>query len=132
MATATASCVGAARAHHSPALLYRVDQTISIEGVVTEYRFINPHVRLFLDVARADGATDSWLAEGGTRAVLLRRGWDGSEITPGEVVRIIGNPSRDGTPLVHWISIVLPSGKELASEDLDPAELERRRQRVAP
>jgi Family of unknown function (DUF6152) len=116
-----------ASAHHSPAALYDLSKVITIEGVVTEYRFINPHIRFYLDVAGADGTTQSWLAEGGTRAVLLRRGWSGAEVKAGEVIRIVGNPARDGSPLIHCLSIVLPNGQRLASEDLDPAVLDSRR-----
>ena len=117
----------AALAHHSPAALYDLAKTISIEGVVTDYRLINPHVRMYIDVTDASGAKQSWLAEGGTAAVLRRRGWDGDEVKPGDVVRIVGNPSRDGSPLIHWRMIELPSGKQLASEDIDPAQVEQRR-----
>src|SRR5262247_2680214 len=90
----------AALGHHSPAALYDLAKTISIEGVVTDYRLINPHVRMYIDVTDASGATRSWLAEGGTAAVLRRRGWDGGEVKPGDVVRIVGNPSRDGSALI--------------------------------
>jgi hypothetical protein len=114
----------AALGHHSPALLYDLAKTISIEGAVTDYRFINPHVRMYIDVTDAAGKTQSWLAEGGTGAILRRRGWDGSEVKPGDVVRIVGNPSRDGSALIHWLVIELPNGKKLASEDIDPAHVE--------
>ena len=121
-----ALAAGPATAHHSPAALYDLGKTIEIEGVVTEYRFINPHIRFYVDVRGRDG-TQSWLAEGGTRAVLARRGWNGTEVKAGDVIRIVGNPARDGSPLIHCLSIVLPDGRQLAGEDLDPAALDARR-----
>lgn len=117
---------GPATAHHSPAALYDLGKTIAIEGVVTEYRFINPHIRFYIDVHASHG-TQNWLAEGGTRAVLARRGWNGTEVKAGDRIRIVGNPARDGSPLIHCLSIVLPDGRRLASEDLDPAALDARR-----
>ena len=118
-------------AHHSAASLYLVDRQITVEGKVTEYRPINPHIRVYFDVTSASGEVQHWLAEGGTRNVLLRRGWTGSELKPGDVVTIVGNPSRDGSFLMHCLKLRLPDGKELFCEDQDFESLDQRRRRAA-
>ena len=118
-------------AHHSPAVLYQVDQQITVEGIVTRFTLGNPHARIYLLVTDADGEESQWMAEGGTRIVLLRNGWTGDEVHPGDAVKIIGNPSRDGSKIVHMETLVLPDGTELWGEDVPEAsvleELRRRR-----
>ena len=42
-------------AHHNPAAHYIVDERIEIEGVVTEFRGVNPHSRIYFDVTNDQG-----------------------------------------------------------------------------
>ncbi len=120
----------ASHAHHSAAVLYHLDQQVTIEGTVTRFTLGNPHARIFMTVKAVDGSAAEWMAEGGSRTVLLRNGWTGEEVKPGDAIKIIGNPSRDGTNVIHWQRLVLPDGKELWGEDIpDDASLEELRQR---
>jgi hypothetical protein len=120
----------AARAHHSAAVLYHLDQQITVEGTVSRFTLGNPHARIFLMVKGADGTSVEWMAEGGSRTVLLRNGWTGEEVKPGDAIKIIGNPSRDGSNVVHWQRLVLPTGQELWGEDIpEDSALEELRKR---
>lgn len=112
-------------AHHSPAVFYHMDQHVTMSGKVTEFRMGNPHVRVYFDVTNANGAAEQWMAEGGSRTVLLRHGWKGDEVQPGDVVTVFGNPSREGKNIVHMINITLASGEEKFAEDLNPDNTER-------
>jgi hypothetical protein len=105
-------------AHHSAAVLYHLDRQVTVEGVVTRFTLGNPHARIYMMVKDADGAQAEWMAEGGSRTVLTRNGWTGDEVKPGDAIKIIGNPSRDGSNLVHWQKLVLPDGTELWGEDI--------------
>ncbi|HUL83863.1 MAG TPA: DUF6152 family protein [Gammaproteobacteria bacterium] len=119
-----------AQAHHSAAAYYFVDKEITVEGVVTKYTLGNPHARIYMTVKAPNGEEQKWMAEGGSRTVLLRNGWDGDELKAGDHVKIIGNPSRDGSFVVHFVRVVLPSGKELWGEDVPPPnEIEELRHR---
>ncbi|MBN1241065.1 MAG: hypothetical protein JXB36_21380 [Gammaproteobacteria bacterium] len=115
-------------AHHSPAMLYDLSREISVSGVVTEYQLGNPHMRIYLDVDN-DGTTEKWLAEGGSRTQLLRAGWTGDEVVPGDKVTVRGHPSRDGSKLVHMEYLTLPDGTERFTEDLRTDEFDDRRRR---
>jgi len=117
-----------AAAHHSPALLYDLSKEISLEGVVTEYDLGNPHLRIYFDVDN-NGTLEKWMAEGGSRTVLVRKGWDGSEVAPGDKISVRGNPTRDGSKVVHLEFLTLADGTELYAEDLDASALEQRRRR---
>ncbi len=118
-----------AHAHHSPAVLYQLDQQVTIEGRVTEFRMGNPHARIYLEVTAEDGTVESWMTEGGSRTVLLRTGWDGTEVKSGDYVKIVGHPSRDGSKIMHWQWIHLSDGRQLFGEDLNPDRLEELRRR---
>ncbi len=120
-------------AHHSPAMLYDLSREITVQGVVTEYQLGNPHLRIYFDVDNK-GTAEKWLAEGGSRTVLLRKGWTGKEVAPGDKITIRGHPARDGSKLVHLEYLILADGKELYAEDLNPNALDerRRQQREQP
>ena len=119
-----------AAAHHSAAVFYQLDKTITVEGIVKSYNLGNPHARIYLTVKGADGKEQEWLAEGGSRTVLLRNGWKGDEVKPGDTVKLVGNPSRDGSNVLHWQKLILADGKELWGEDIpEPGKLEALRHR---
>jgi hypothetical protein len=130
-ALAAAAFVPLAQAHHSAAVFYFVDKQVTVEGVVKSYTLGNPHARIYMTVKGPNGEDQSWMAEGGSRTVLLRNGWTGDEVKPGDHIKIIGNPSRDGSFVVHWQKLVLPDGKELWGEDTPTdSELEQLRHRT--
>jgi hypothetical protein len=88
---------GRAYSHHSFAVFFQTDKTISVTGVVTEFRFSNPHGLIRLDVATAKGGTESWSAETNSPSILSRRGWTKESIKPGEKVTLEGWPARNGS-----------------------------------
>jgi hypothetical protein len=114
-----------AHSHHNSASHYDLEKISHAEGVVTEYRMMNPHARIYFDVTSDSGEVEKWMAEGDAAAVLLRRGWTGEEIQPGDYIKITGNPSRDGSPIIEWRSIILPDGSEILGGNAVPIERER-------
>jgi len=131
LAAAVLALAVPAGAHHSAAVLYHMDRQVTVEGVVTRFTLGNPHARIYMMVENAAGEKAEWMAEGGSRTVLTRNGWTGDEVGPGDAIKIIGNPSRDGSNVVHWQKLVLADGTELWGEDIPEEsvleELRRRR-----
>jgi hypothetical protein len=117
-----------AAAHHSAAMLYDLSKQVTMQGVVTELQLGNPHLRIYFDVDN-QGKTEKWMAEGGSRTVLLRKGWTGMEVKPGDKVGFRGNPSRDGSNVMHLEYLILPDGTEKYAEDIDPNAGENLRRR---
>lgn len=118
--------------HHAAAVLFQMDKEVTVEGIVTKFSMGNPHARIYMDVENEEGVLEPWMAEGGSRTVLLRIGWTGDEVKPGDVVKIVGNPSRDGSNIFHWKTLILPDGSQKYGEDRDPRlieDLRRRRRR---
>jgi hypothetical protein len=101
-------------AHHSSAI-YDVERAVTIEGVVTEYEWANPHVYLYVDTGRDGGQTGVWEVEASAPSIMVLRGWSPETFSPGDRVTVEGyaakNPDRrmalgvfaetgDGTRLV--------------------------------
>lgn len=112
-------------AHHNAASHYVLDQKITVKGVVTEFRLINPHVRIYFDVKTDDGEVQKWLGEGNASSVLRRRGWADDHLKPGDIITISGSPARDGGHKIDWESIVLEDGTELRGGNTKAGELEQ-------
>ena len=81
-----------AMAHHNPAAHYIVDERIELDGVVTEFRPVNPHSRIYFEVTNEQGETESWMAEGDSIINLRRSGWTNDQFKPGDRVHILGRP----------------------------------------
>ena len=119
-----------AHSHHNSASHYDLSKITQVEGVVTDYMLINPHARIHFNVTDDEGNVERWMAEGDAASVLLRRGWTGEEVKPGDFIKITGNPSRDGSLLIEWRSIILPDGSEILGGNGVPVERARHRQKL--
>jgi len=99
--------------HHNFAAHYDIDQKVEISGVVTEFRFVNPHARVYVDVTNADGETETWMAEGDASVALRRSGWVPDQLKPGDRVEIVGSRSRSGANMLGWDTIMLADGTSI-------------------
>jgi len=105
-----------AAAHHSPAVF---DQTrvIELEGVVTEFKWSNPHSWIHLDVRNADGVVENWSIEMNPPTYLVRGGWRSNTIKAGDVVTVTANPLRTNEKAGKYVAIKLPDGRVLSEQD---------------
>lgn len=99
-----------ASAHHSFAAEFLGDQTLTIEGTVSEVWFKNPHVRYYIEIETDDGETETWDVRTSSPTILVRRGWNRDTISPGDRVTVEGYIGRDGRKLLSLIRIELPDG----------------------
>jgi hypothetical protein len=111
MAVALASLLGGrAYAHHSFAATYFVDQSIKIEGTVTQFLYRNPHSFLKVDGPDDKGEMQSWSIEWGGGAQLTQSNVTRDTLKPGDHVIVTGNPGRDTAEhRIRMHSIVRPS-----------------------
>ncbi len=84
-----------AYSHHSNSA-YQVREVISLTGTVQEWRWVNPHTWLFLEVEDEDGERREWALEGRAPGILARAGWHPDVFQPGETVMVYGSPAKDG------------------------------------
>lgn len=94
-ACATVALVGTASAHHSFAM-FDPAKVVTLQGKVKEFRWVNPHVSLFVDVAAPAGETGVWSVELTSPGNLTRLGWSRQSLKPGDRVAVEVNPLRDG------------------------------------
>lgn len=100
------------RAHHSGEM-FEPEKTVTLQGVVKEFRYINPHSWLIVDVAKDDGTTETWGFEAEGPSVLMRRGVFKSDLQPGDKITVTARPMRDGRPAGIWSEIVKEDGTVL-------------------
>ena len=81
-------------AHHSSSPHFDQNKTLTINGVVTKFRFVNPHAWVYLDVVDQDGNTAEWNCELGAASVLSRAGWSEGLLKPGTEMTIEGIAAR--------------------------------------
>lgn len=105
-----------ALAHHSFAVHFVSDRVITIKGVVTAFRFTNPHGIVTFNVTKDDGSVEEWRAETNSPNALRRRGWTKDSIKVGEEVEILGFPTRDGSPYVRISKLTFADGRELTGQ----------------
>jgi Family of unknown function (DUF6152) len=53
----------AASAHHATAAQYDVSTTVLLKGVITRAEWVNPHMRVYIDVKNESGNSDVWTVE---------------------------------------------------------------------
>ena len=99
--------------HHSFAVEFTAEETATIEGVVAEVWFNNPHVRYYIDVTNSDGEIERWDTRGSSPSLLVRRGWTKSTISVGDTVTIKGHVGREDKRLLSIIGIELADGTKL-------------------
>lgn len=89
---------GSVRAHHGSDASYNMTTPTELTGVITEFVWANPHVRLFVDVTDAQGQVGSWGIElRPAPAGLSRAGWTRHTVQPGDTITITVFPSKFGT-----------------------------------
>jgi hypothetical protein len=82
-----------AQAHHSIAAVYDGTRQQRLEGVVSEFLFINPHPFVVVTVGDA-GAEESWRLEMDNRFELQGIGMTSETLKPGDRVVVTGSLGR--------------------------------------
>lgn len=88
-------------AHHS-GTMFDDKKEVTIEGVVKEFQYTNPHSWLLVDVTNPDGTVTTWGFEAEGPTTLMQRKVRRSDFAPGTKVRITGHPMKDGRPAAAW------------------------------
>ena len=89
--------VSPVRAHHAFAAEYDAKKQVRLEGVVTQMEWINPHAWIHIDVTGPDGKVTSWMVEGGSPNILLRRGFNKGSLEKGQKISVDGFQAKDGS-----------------------------------
>ena len=104
-----------ASGHHSIAVEYDMHTQATIEGVVSEVWFKNPHVRFYVAVTDEEGEEVIWNAHGHNPVTLVRTGWLPDVIRSGDRIAITGDVTRDRSPKLFIRTVELANGRVLIS-----------------
>ena len=97
-------------AHHS-GTMFEKEKTITVEGVVKQFQYTNPHSWLLVDVTNKNGSVTTWGFEAEGPSTLQRAGIRPSDFAVGTKLKITGHPMKDGTPAAVWVDAVRADGK---------------------
>jgi hypothetical protein len=118
-----------ASAHHSRAI-YDLNRNVTLDGVVTEFEWANPHVYLYVEAPNESGETVVWTIENGSTTAMGRRGWSPDTFAPGDRVVVEASPGKDASRNIAVITTVTKAGVSYIgrtglaaeySESLNPA-----------
>ena len=80
-------CLGVpAVAHHGFDTEYDANKKVKLTGVVTKIEWLNPHMRVYIDVTDAKGNVTNWNLELTSPNTVRRQGWGPKDLLAGEKV----------------------------------------------
>ena len=103
----------AVQAHHAFATEFDVERPVELTGTVSKVEMINPHSWIHIDVASDDGATTTWMIEGGSPNALYRRGITAESVPIGAELYVFGYQARDGRMRAVGRTISFADGRAL-------------------
>jgi hypothetical protein len=116
-------------AHHAFSPVYDAKRTITVDGVVTQFRFVNPHAMMLMEVKDKTGKVETWNVEFAGRLNLEEAGWNAQTLKPGERVKVTGNPAWESSQRMAFVKLLRADGTTLEpgrAQRLSAIEEERR------
>ena len=100
-------------AHHSFAM-FDAEKTVTLEGTVKEFEWVNPHswLRVMVNDEKT-GKPLLWALELSSPGRLVTMGMRADSVKPGDAVSVTFHPMRDGSRGGQFIEAVLPSGQKV-------------------
>ena len=102
----------AANAHHSFAM-FDLGKDVTVDAVIKEVQFTNPHVWLQILVKDDKGTETEWSIESGAPGMMMRNGWKPSTLKSRDKVTLTLHPLRDGRPGGSLVKVIVPDGRTL-------------------
>src|SRR5258708_22980505 len=84
-------------AHHAFAAEYDESKLVTVSGIVTGFKWTNPHAWLYLDGKDESGKATNWGFEMGSPNGLVRRGWKRTDLKNGELITVHGYSAKNGS-----------------------------------
>ncbi len=103
---------GPAFAHHGGAA-YDSNHPMTLTGTVKAFQFIQPHPLITLEVKDSQGKTVEWSVEMTAPNHLVRYGWNGKRLKPGDEITVTGLPSKNGLKVLNLRKISYTNGEQI-------------------
>jgi len=101
---------GPVLAHHGGAA-YDNANPLTLSGTVKEFHFIQPHPLIALAVKDDKGSVVEWSIEMTAPNHLVRYGWSGKKLKPGDEITVTGSPARNGLKVLNLRKISYTNGE---------------------
>lgn len=89
-------------AHHSVSSEFDANKPITLNGIVSNVDWMNPHTYVFVDVNDPSiGKARTWACELASPNQLARQGFTRTSLKVGMSVRVIGTRAKDGSFKIH-------------------------------
>ena len=97
-------------AHHGGGA-YDNANPLTLSGTVKEFHFIQPHPLISLEVKDDKGSVVEWSIEMTAPNHLVRYGWNGKRLKPGDEITVTGSPARNGLKVLNLRKISYTNGE---------------------
>ncbi len=101
-----------ASAHHAFSANYDLTRIGTVEGIVEEVFWANPHVHYYIRVRNED-REELWDVEDSNLNSMASRGWNRHTISAGDEIRVTGRLGRDGKRRIWADEIARGDGQPL-------------------
>jgi hypothetical protein len=85
-----------AAAHHAIGGVYDASRPVTVDGIVTGFRFVPPHPFVEIDVADRAGRAQRWRLELDNHFELVGVGMTAESLKAGDKVTVTGSSARNG------------------------------------
>lgn len=99
----------AAHAHHAIQAVYDSGRQVTIEGLVTQFEFINPHPFVTVDVKGDAGKAQPWRLEMDNRWELVQIGVTSDTFKPGDRIVVTGSLARSQSNGLYVLKLERPA-----------------------
>jgi hypothetical protein len=110
LAAAALSLAAPAFAHHSFAMFDNT-KTITFQGTVKDFEWINPHAWISIMVPNQAGVPEEWSFEMGALGQLSASGLKPDTLKPGDKVTVRVHPMKNGSRGGQYMSMTLADGQ---------------------
>ena len=112
-AIVAAAFTAPAVAHHSFAM-FDAEKTVTLQGTVKEFEWVNPHswLRVMVNDEKT-GKPVLWAIELSSPGRLVTMGMRSDSVKAGDAVSVTFHPLKDGARGGQFLQAVLPGGKQV-------------------
>jgi hypothetical protein len=104
-------------AHHGRGATFDMKKQLTLKGTVSQVKWQNPHVLIFIDVKDDAGRVVTWGFENSNVHTLATQGYNRNTLKVGQPVTAVLNPAVNGAPLGIIVKVILADGKEIMSRE---------------
>jgi len=104
-------------AHHGRGASFDMKKQVTLKGTVSQVKWQNPHVLIFIDVPDGAGTVVTWGFENSNVHTLATQGYNRNTLKFGQPITAIVNPAANGEPLGIIVKIVLADGSVIMSRE---------------